>query len=52
MLNFILAMMKLWTSKWDELVLTEMCKSHCLAEQSCFKSCFPVHEHAELLFSF
>lgn len=47
MLNFILAMMKLQISKWDELVLTEMHKAHCPTEKACFESCFPVHKHAE-----
>ena len=52
MVNFILAMMKLQASKWDELVLTEMRKSHCLTEKGCFKRCLPVHKRAEFWFSF
>jgi len=52
MLKFVLAMMRLQASKWDELVLTEMRKSHCLLKKACFKTCFPVHKHAEFWFSF
>lgn len=48
MLNFILDIMKFQASKWDELMLTEMCKSPCLTE----KVCYPVHKYAEFCFSF